>query len=126
MRGFGNETSSASLQTLLEKYVGTVDKVWVSDNVSYAMVEFKDPSDALRALKLTGLQLEGKKLVIKPRKLEIKKAEKPRRRTPTPDFVMKTELEKQLAGLDVFISEDKMKEIPEVSASLDTKMLLKV
>ena len=34
VRGFASETNSSALQALLEDRVGSVDKVWVSDNVS--------------------------------------------------------------------------------------------
>ena len=34
VRGFACETSSLALQALLEEQIGSVDKVWVSDNVS--------------------------------------------------------------------------------------------
>ena len=34
VRGFACETSSVALQALLEEQIGSVDKVWVSDNVS--------------------------------------------------------------------------------------------
>lgn len=130
VRGFASETTSSDLQSLLEKEVGKVASVWVSDKVSmckprpltnwltsvifqaqYAMVEFSDPGDALKALKLSGLQVEGKKLVIKPRRLEVPKKEK-KALDSSEDSSLST-VEK-LSQCGVNVSEERMKQIPEV------------
>ena len=89
--------------------------------VSYALVEFKDPADALKAMKLTGLQLAGKKLVIKPRRVEPKRKERDPKTTPeqSPPAAMAVEgmslLSQQLWQLGVHVSEEEMRQIPEVS-----------
>lgn len=42
--------------------------------ITYALVEFQEPADALKALQTPDLTLSGKRLVIKPRHLPSDKA----------------------------------------------------
>ena len=81
----------------------------------YAMVEFKDPEDALKALKLTGLKLEGKKLVIKPRRVEQPQPKRERKALDLHQDAGLALIKKNLSQCGVNISEERMKEMPQVS-----------
>ena len=84
------------------------------------MVEFKNPDDAMKAVKLSGLQLGGKRLVIKPRTVQQPKKEV-KKKPPVLQAEMevggesRTERERELAELGVVISEERLRAIPEVS-----------